>query len=103
MLRSIVATRTIIAAAIGGLFAAVMWFAISPQWPLNQYLGENDTLGLGWVYLNYPAFLIGMVSSGNYHTPAEWAVVLGTFIEWFVVAYVIGWLAQRAKGRTRDA
>jgi hypothetical protein len=85
-----------LSAVVGALFGCVMWLSLVPTSALNRLLANTEALGLGWVCVNYPGFLIGGALAGGFHSPPEWAVALGTSVEWFAVTFCLFRLTRRA-------
>src|SRR5512141_1156921 len=72
-------TANVIAALVTGVLMAIaMWASVSVR-SINQWMGENDLVGEGFISLNYPSLVFGIIASGNAHSPAKWAMCLGAF------------------------
>ena len=64
------------------------WLLHSAASPLYEYAIWHPLPGNILGYLGLPAFLAGVVVSGNVHQPGAAVAYLALFVEWFGLAYL---------------
>lgn len=42
-----------------------------------------------WLIANFPSVIFGIIISGNVHQPNEIAVYIGSWIQWFIISFLI--------------
>ena len=87
-----VISRVALSALIGIVMAGVGWIALVP---LNSFFGDHLRLGMTFILVNYPGFVIAVKISGA-HSPPVPDVCIGIFLEWTAISYVAAWAIGRA-------
>ena len=93
--------RIIVALAFGAAFAAAFWLLHSAASPLYDYAIWNPTIGNVLGYLCFPGLVMGMVASGNFHSPSAVASYVGIFLQWFGLAYLCSFVVFRRSKRSQ--
>ena len=92
-------SRLVGSLVVGLVFAFLTWVMIGnnaygrPTGIAFEYLGEVIMI------LLLPGLFAAVMASGNIHIGSTWIVVLGNFVFYFGVAYLV--LANREKRRTK--
>jgi len=77
---------------IGIVMAGMGWIVLVP---LNSFFGDHVRLGMIFILVNYPGFVIAVKISGT-HSPPATDVCIGIFLEWTAISFVAAWGVSRA-------
>jgi hypothetical protein len=84
------------AVVIFGAVVGMTWLINSESSPVRPYFVHHTAWSALLAMLNFPAYMVAVCLSGNYHAPATWALWLGLLVEWLPIGYLFALLALRA-------
>ncbi len=87
--------RLLLAAGVGFASLLVSWLLLFQSSPFYTFFIWNVWFPDFWSIINLPAFLLGCIVSGNVHSPNAIATYVASFLQWFVVGYVLSLLIIR--------
>ena len=91
--------RLTLGVILAGLMLGAGWLMTSDASPLNQYFLWHVSLPNVWRLLHiFPALLSAGIS-GNMHQGSDVAFIVGAFLQWLAVGWLVGTLLFRAKQR----
>lgn len=80
------------AVVAGSLVVAWALYSLASTFRPDGFLGELQT-ALGFLFV--VPYLLGIVFGGTAHSPGAAGVFLGLFVETYVLALLIWWIARR--------
>jgi len=90
-------TRIAFAFTLGAAFTIAFWLLHGDGSPLHEFAIWNPTIGNVLLFLSFPAFVVGVVASGNVHQPSEVVFYAAIFIQWAALGYALALLLFRSK------
>jgi hypothetical protein len=89
--------RAAFALTLGAAFTIGFWLLHSQASPLYDYAIWNPTIGNVMITLSIPAYLVGVLASGNVHDPSEVMIYVALFIQWAALGYLLALFLFRSK------
>lgn len=84
----------------GVFFAAMLgffWLVAGEASPFHHYFLYHVDLPNIWMGLNFPAFIVATLVSGNVHNPSDWVFWPSFTIQWLAIGFLISLIVVRQK------
>ena len=82
-----------------GVVAAIGWLVGGESSPFHHYFLQNVAWPNRLMAINFPAFLVAGLLSGNLHAPAGWAMLIGFLAQWLVIGIILSLVFVRPVAR----